>query len=222
MPIRRLVACVVLAAATALASACASPAEEDGADAASSEDALQSVPLAQSDMKPYPRPDGMPVPWDQPDSTGLFDERGKCGPTAVANLLRLYGTEISPDEADRRGVHWWIGTRGLSIRDWLDDEHPELGCTLEHPTDGPAFLRRHLAKGQPVLVWFNTQGGLSSHWVTAVDVVGSGAGERVVVMSWGRYYGISMTKLDAAWRNVYLIRRPSIVCADRARLMPAN
>ncbi len=209
MSIRRLVACLALT----LGAACAAPAQDEATG--TDEGALQSAPLAEADMVPYPKLAGMPAVWDQPDSTGVFDERGKCGPTAVANLVRLYGIELSPEEADQEGVHWWIGTRGLSIRDWFEEKHPELGCTLEHPTDGPAFLREHLANGQPVLVWFNMEGGLSSHWVTAVGVVG----DRVVVMSWGRYYTIPMAKLDAAWRNVYWIRRPSIVCASKTKLM---
>ena len=58
--------------------------------------------------------------------------------------------------------------------------------------------------------------------MVAVGVIGSGAGERVVVMSWGRYYSIAMDKLDAAWRNVYWIRRPSIVCAKKTTLMSAQ
>jgi hypothetical protein len=58
--------------------------------------------------------------------------------------------------------------------------------------------------------------------VVAVGVIGSGAGERVVVMSWGRYYSITMDKLDAAWRNVDGIRRPSIVCAKKTTLMSAQ
>lgn len=36
-----------------------------------------------------------------------------------------------------------------------------------------------------MLVWYNTAGTFTSHWVTAVGTVGSGADERVIVMSWG-------------------------------------
>lgn len=206
-----------VAASLLVLSACSSTGEEA---VEGSEDALQSPPLADADMKPIARPPGMPAVWAQPDSEGTFGERGKCGPTAVANLLRLYGTEASPDTVDDQGVHWWIGTRGVSIRDWFAEAHPELGCTLEHPTDGPKFLREELAGGHPVLVWFNMEGGLQSHWVTVVGVRGSGAGEEVVVMSWGRYYATSMKKLDDAWRNVYWVRRPSIVCSARAKPVP--
>ena len=208
--------------ALALVAACTAPTASEDEDLEASAGALQSTPLADGEMKPYRQPAGMPKPWDQPDSTGFFEERGKCGPTAVANLLRLYGQEVSPAQADQQGVHWVIGTRGITIRNWFEAKHPELGCTLEHPTDGPAFLREHLAKGEPVLVWFNTAGSLSSHWVVAVGIDGSGAEERVVVMSWGRYYSIAMSKLDAAWRNVYWIRRPSIVCGVKTPLVPAR
>ncbi len=182
-------------------------------------DELRGAPLVMSDMRRIAQPAGMPRPWDQPDSTGWFDERGKCGPTAVANTLRLYWIDVSPEEADRAGVHWAIGTMGRQIVRYLDEHHPELGCSLEHPKDGAAFLRSEIAAGRPVMVWFNTEGGWSSHWVTAVGVVGHGADEDVIVMSWGRYYAIEMTKLVAAWRNVYGIRNPAVVCEERTQLL---
>lgn len=194
--------------------------EEEAADAAADE--LRSAPLSSGDMRRVAQPAGMPKPWDQPDSTGWFDERGKCGPTAVANTLRLYWIDVSPEEADRAGVHWAIGTMGRQIVRYLDDHHPELGCSLEHPQDGAAFLRKELAGGHPVMVWFNTEGGLSSHWVTAVGVVGKGAEEDVIVMSWGRYYAIRMSKLVTAWRNVYGIRNPAVVCDERTQLLRAK
>lgn len=179
-------------------------------------DALQSPPMAQSEMKKIPIPAGMPAAWEQPDSTGWFDERGKCGPTAVANTLRLYGKEVSPAQADHDGVNWLVGTRGINIEPYLQRQHPELNCTLEHPTDGPAFLRKSVDGGHPVMVWFNMSGGfLGSHWITVVGRRGAGANERAIVMSWGDYYEVPMSKLDAAWRNVYAIRRPSIVCAAK-------
>lgn len=198
---------------TACASEEATEAEDD---AASTEDELQSAPLSQRDMTKIKTPPGMPEPWDQPDSTGWLEERGKCGPTAVANTLRLYGIEVSPKDADRDGVHWVVGSRGINIEKYMHEKHPRLGCTLEHPKDGPAFLRSELAAGHPVMVWYNTAGGvLQSHWVTVVGIRGTGENERAIVMSWGGYYTIPMDKLDRAWRNVYWIRRPSIVCDAR-------
>ena len=38
-------------------------------------------------------------------------------------------------------------------------------------------------------------------------------------MSWGRYYAIRMSKLVPAWRNVYGIRNPSVVCDERTQLL---
>lgn len=197
---------------------CAADSPEDD-PVAEGEDALRGASLAQGDMRAIPRPAGMPIPWSQPDSGGWFDERGKCGPTALANTLKLYWIDVSPEEADRAGVHWHIGTLGQNIEAYLDRRHPELRCELEHPRDGAAFLRTELAAGHPVMVWYNTQNTLSSHWVTAVGVRGRGAEEDVVVMSWGRYYAIRMSKLVAAWRNVYGIRNPSVVCRDRTVLL---
>jgi hypothetical protein len=196
--------------------ACAAEDEEPTADA--TEDALQSAPLSSRDMVRIAQPAGMPKPYEQPDSTGLFDERGKCGPTAVANMMRLYWVDLTPQQADARGVHWVIGTMGRQIESYLQREQPELGCTLEHPTNGAAFLRSKLKTGNPVLVWFNTE-NLGSHWVTAVGVRGTGAAESVVVMSWGRYYAIGMAKLTEAWRNVYGITNPAVVCESSTVLM---
>lgn len=214
-PLGILAACLVTALALP---ACVA---EEGSEPVVEEtsDELRSAALDAAFMKKYPQPAGMPKPWDQPDSTGWFDERGKCGPTAVANLLKLYKINVSPQEADTDGVNWIVGTRGTQIRDYLEDYHPQLGCKIEHPTDGPAFLRSKLASGQPVLVWYNTSGFMQSHWVTAVGTVGSGANELVIVMSWGRYYSIPMAKLDEAWSNVYGLRRPSIVCNQSTGLM---
>jgi hypothetical protein len=198
----------------------AAAAEEEEAAGATA-DELQSPPLAESDMKRIAAPAGMPAVWAQPDSTGVFDERGKCGPTAVANTLRLYGiTNVSPAQADADGVHWWIGSRGINIEEYLQEKQPQLGCSLEHPQNGPAFLRSHVDAGHPVMVWFNMAGGfLGSHWVTVVGHRGSGAAEVAIVMSWGAYYTIPMSKLDEAWRNVYAIRRPSVVCSAQTKLI---
>ncbi len=190
---------------------------DDPTDA--TEDELRGGSLASGDMRRIDTPAGMPTPWAQPDSTGWFDERGKCGPTALANTLRLYWIDLSPEQADRAGVHWHIGTLGRQIEGYLSTRHPELRCALEHPTHGASFLRTELSAGHPVMVWFNTQNTLSSHWVTAVGVRGRGAEEDVIVMSWGRYYAIRMRKLVAAWSNVYGIHNPAVVCRDRTVLM---
>ena len=179
---------------------------------------LQSAPLAESDMKAIATPAGMPKPYEQPDSTGLFDERGKCGPTAVANTLLLYWISVTPQQADAAGVHWLIGTMGTQIETYMQEFHPELGCSLEHPENGPGFLRAEIDSGHPVMVWFNMPDA-DSHWVVAVGHTGAGAAEQVIVMSWGRYYAIPMSKLAAAWKMVYGIRNPAVVCADRTTLL---
>ena len=213
------IGCIAMVTVGLLGASGCADAEDVDDETSETADELRSEPLGMSDMRRIAQPAGMPKPWDQPDSTGWFDERGKCGPTAVANTLRLYWIDVSPEEADRAGVHWAIGTMGRQIERYLVNHHPELGCSLEHPRDGAAFLRSEIAAGHPVMVWFNTEGGWSSHWVTAVGVVGKGADEDVIVMSWGRYYAIKMTKLVSAWRNVYGIRHPAVVCDARTQLL---
>lgn len=208
----RLLTSSLLAVCMFVVTACTTAAP-DGDEGDATADELQSTPLATSDMTRIRTPAGMPEVWDQPDSTGWLEERGKCGPTAVANTLRLYGIEVSPKDADRDGVHWVVGSRGIIVEKYLVDHHPRLGCSLEHPQDGAAFLREKVAGGHPVMVWYNTAGGfLQSHWVTVVGVRGEGANEAAIVMTWGGYYTIPMAKLVKAWRNVYWIRHPSVVC----------
>lgn len=205
--------------------ACAAPTEGDERtpepEVEATEDAIevQSAPLADGEMKRIPQPAGMPKPHEQPDSTGLFDERGKCGPTAVANTLKLYWVDVTPAQADQGGAHHWlIGTMGRQIASYLQNDHPELGCSLQHPLFGASFLRKQLSTGHPVMVWFNTS-GLGSHWVTAVGTQGTGDAEVVIVMSWGNYYSIPMKKLVGAWRNVYGIRNPAVVCTAKTVLL---
>lgn len=213
------VVCLVLAAIGATACGVETEASDDGDTYDQTTDALQSSPLASNMMTRIATPAGMPTPWDQPDSGGWFDERGKCGPTAVANALKLYGIDVSPAQADADGVNWLIGSRGINVESYMKRKHPRLGCTLEHPVDNGAFLRTELDAGHPVMLWFNTEGGFSSHWVTAVGHRGRGAAEVAIVMSWGRYYSIPMDKLLAAWRNVYGIRSPSVVCDAKTSLI---
>jgi hypothetical protein len=205
----------ILALATA---ACAAEEPLEETPAATQDDLQFGEPLVDTDMKKIATPAGMPKPYEQPDSTGWFGARGKCGPTAVANALLLYWISVTPQEADADGVHWLIGTMGSQIQSYMKREHPELGCSLVHPTDGASFLRSRVSTGHPVLVWFNID-GLDSHWVVAVGTRGTGAAEEVIVMSWGAYYAISMTKLVGAWRNVYGIHNPSVVCEDTTVLM---
>jgi hypothetical protein len=110
-------------------------------------------------------------------------------------------------------VHFLVGTLQFEIADYLKAHHPELGCRSSYPWDGANAIRGQLDGGHPVMVWFNTSGGdLSSHWVVAVAHHGSGADERVVVMSWGRYWEIPMAKLDNASKWVLGLRHPTVIC----------
>jgi hypothetical protein len=206
-----LVATVALVACSAV---------EEDADLGEANDELQSAPLPNGDWQRIRAPAGMPAPWAQPDTTGFFDQHGKCGPTAVANTLKLYGLDVSPAQADHDGVHSLVGTSGIKIESYLQEKYPRLGCILEHPQDGLAFLRSHLDAGQPVMVWFNMAGGfLGSHWATVVGHRRSRGAEVAIVMSWGEYYTIPMSHLEAAWENVYGYRRPSVVCKAQTKLI---
>jgi hypothetical protein len=192
---------------------------EDGTQA-TSDDEIVSSPLAVSAMAPIATPSGMPEAWAQPDSTGVFNQRGKCGAAAVANALRLYGIEVSPEQADRDGVHFVIGSLARNLHTYLDDHHPQLRCEVDHPLDGAGYLREKLDGGHPVMLWFNTEGGFQqSHWAVAVGHRGAGADEKVIVMSWGAYYEIGMDRLEHAWRFVLGLPHPAVVCEATTSLI---
>ena len=101
-----------------------------GAVGESTGEDLRSAPLDDSDMVLIPQPPGMPRGWDQPNSTGVFQEHGKCGPTALANELLLYGISETPDELFDEGVQFAVGTLPFEIEDWLAANDPQLGCKI--------------------------------------------------------------------------------------------
>lgn len=205
-----------------LASGCAAETEEGEGDADTEvgEDtaAYMLKQIDTSEMVRIAAPAGLPKPWVQPDSTGWFDEKGRCGPTAVANALLLYGIRKEPEKIYNDGAHWLVGSLATNLNTYLNKFHPQLGCTIEQPLDSAAFLRRELDANRPVMLLYNTE-GWNSHWVTAVDHKGTGANEDVIVMSWGSYYKIKMTKLVRAWENVYGMRSPSVICTPSSQTL---
>jgi hypothetical protein len=202
----------VLAIVAFAVAGCAAESDETEEETAQTADELSSSHLDRTDMKEMETPKGMPTPWPQPDSTGRFDEKGKCGPTAVANTLKLYGIDdVTPKEADKAGVHWWIGTRPRDIEQYLDREHAQLRCNIENPKDGRRFLHEQLDGGHSVMVLFSTK-GFESHWVPIVGYRGTGSSEELIVMSWGRYFSIATNRFVDSWKRVYGMRNPSVVC----------
>ncbi len=194
--------------------ACAGEDEGADADVGASDEAMTTTRgIHELEMKPVPIPAGFPKAWSQPDSDGWFDERGKCGPTAVANALLLYGRDgVSPNLAYEEGVQWVVGSRPIDLERYLDREQADLRCSVVYPEDGPAFLRAAVASGRPVMTWFRTE-GLTSHWVTVAGIRGANVSEKVVVMSWGRYYEIPMYRFAEAWKSVYGFHNPAVACA---------
>lgn len=217
-----------LAVACLAALACAAPREDDALDdeqpiiVEGGDELSSSHGLRSAEMTRVATPAGLPKVWSQPDSDGWFDERGKCGPTAVANTLRLYGKEVSPDAAYEAGVRWVVGSRPVDLASYLRRTQPQLQCRVTFPPDGPAFVRAAIRSGRPVMAWFRTE-GLTSHWVTVAGLRGSGATEEVVVMSWGRYYRVPMARFAEAWQSVYGFHNPSVTCAARSTIaLPAS
>ncbi len=87
---------------------------------------LQSAPIANGDMKKVARPAGMPIPYQQPDSTGWFDEKEQVRPDRrgqhAAASIGSGGRHA--EQADRDGAHWIVGTMGRQIESYMDKFHP--------------------------------------------------------------------------------------------------
>lgn len=169
------------------------------------------------DMTEVDRPTGARDSWDQPDSQGWFDQYGYCGATAASNLLRVYGQEVSPQEAIDAGAWSWVGTRPATLAAYLRGHHADLECALRTATSDAAalaLLREDAASGTPVVVLFMT-GKLNAHWVTVIGVEGTGDDTKVLVMSWGSYYSIAWSDLGDAWRAAYSGPYPHIRCRPR-------
>jgi hypothetical protein len=157
--------------------------------------------------------------WPQPPDEGWFGQYGYCGPTAVANLLRLHGIEKSPRTAIDQGCWSFIGTSpGVMVR-YLQREHPSLDCDHRvvpgnaNPLD---VLRVLLDADHPPIILFGN-GGLKSHWVVVTGVSVDKRGTWVEYMSEGDFVASRWTDLQPRWESVYGFRYPLIACAATSR-----
>jgi hypothetical protein len=201
-------------------SGCASTEEEEavGEDVGEANEAYTGrVAEMKRIGRSYP---GAPASWAQPDSDGTFDEKGYCGATAAANLLRWYQKDVSPDQAIADGCWSVIGTRPATLARYLQKHHASLGCALhkmDRDADALAGVRASLRAGKPLVVLFMT-GYLNAHWVTIMAVEGRGPDPNLVVMSWAGFYRIKWSEFQAPWRAAYSGPYPHIQCSARSPL----
>lgn len=169
----------------------AETAEADVADA--------NMEIESKDFKPVSAPKGMPAVWAQPDSRGWFGEKGMCGPTAVANTLRLLGMEKSPTSIYEEGAHSLIGLTPNAMEAYMTKHYASLGCDAETVDTGKPLLLRLLRAKRPVNVLLSGLDGVNAHWVTVVGARSPKAKTVFTVMSWGRYYEIDEDVLLRSW-----------------------
>lgn len=148
-----------------------------------------------------------PDPWEQPGGT-LLD--GKCGLTAVSNMLRLYGKEVSPKSIDKSTYRsWGPGLR----RDKFAEDMNRLSKSKSFESraikkgDALGTLRGHLDAGRPVAIMYMT-GRVSAHWVVVCKVEADGS---LIVQSWGRYYRVAWSEIQGPWRRGYGGDYPHVV-----------
>jgi len=215
---RRLTFAILLLIAGLVATGCAVEPDDEESDEEVQSSTEQAFSLVSADYKRIPTPAGMPKPWSQPDSRGVLDAQGMCGPTSVSNLLSFYGTKISPEGVYNGGGISPIGTTGGRMEGYLDEKFPQLACDFGNANVfGPlTFLRNQLKIGRPVNVMVGMSGG-GAHWVTVVGVTGTDEAPKVRVISWGSYREIEWRKFRDSWDLNYGGVFPYVSCAPRSR-----
>jgi hypothetical protein len=113
-------------------------------------------------------PRGMPRAWVQPPSKGWLGERGMCGPTALANTLRLFGIEKSPETVYQEGGHSIVGTTPHKMEAFMSEHHEALRCDSARIDDGKALLLSALRNKHVVNILLSGLDGFGMHWVTVV------------------------------------------------------
>ncbi len=219
MPSRRraLLGLSLFVSLTAFGLGCSASAS-DSAAADDDGDSGESDISASLDIARIAGPVGLPKkPWNQPDSRGWFGEKGMCGPTSAANLLLMYGTLVSPQQAYEGGVHSAVGTLPNRQEIYLDRDFPNLACDYDH-AESTAFLRESVVAGRPVNIMIG-MGGTSAHWVTVVGARFDARSSewKYIVMTWGRYGEIGEAKLAPNWASGYAGRNPYVRCAPKSR-----
>ena len=201
-----------------LATGCAVDADdaEGEGDEEVQSSAEQAFSLANADYKRIPTPKGMPKVWSQPDSRGVLDAQGMCGPTSVSNMLLFYGRNISPEGVYNGGGISLVGTTGRRMENYLDEKFPQLDCDFGHANIfAPLkFLRDQLKLGRPVNVMVGMSGA-QAHWVTVVGITGTDEAPKVRVMTWGSYREIEWKKFRQNWDLNYGGVYPYVSCAPR-------
>ncbi len=166
-------------------------------------------------LKSISRPAGYPKSWKTPETT-ILD--GKCGITAVSNMLRWYGVEKNPSDLDKSEYRSW--GPGLRVDKFASNMEKLTGKsflskTVEDGTDPLETLRGHLKDGKPVAIEYMC-GSTSAHWVIVTSVSDDKNNPELVVQSWGGYYSVKFDEIKDGWRRGYGGPYPYVVGNEAA------
>ncbi|MBL8871499.1 MAG: hypothetical protein JNK90_17115 [Planctomycetaceae bacterium] len=164
------------------------------------------------------KPKGFPDAWDHPQDTSLLD--GKCGLTAVSNLLRLYGIEVDPKDIDQAKYRSW--GPGLRRDKFAEDMNVlaegkgfESKC-IEEGVDALGVVESYLADGKPFAIMYMTNKkspSVEAHWVVVVAILPSEEPKnpKLIVQSWGEYHEVEWNEIAGSWKRGYGGDYPHVV-----------
>lgn len=173
---------------------------------------MSKTPLLGTVLSSPPTPTLPASVWNHPKST-LMD--GKCGTTAVSNMLLLYGIKQSPASIDLSKYRsWGPGMRRDKLAENLNTLSGKkfFSRSLPEGSDPLASLRSHLIAKKPVAVQYMIYDttSIEAHWIVVVKVE-SGTNPAVYCITWGGYRSMPWSDLKDRWRRGYGGPYPHVV-----------
>ena len=185
---------------------------DPGSPGARKQGEVQLTPIA----KPDP---SLPDVWDQPDGTKMD---GKCGITAVSNMLRFYGIKKDPKDIDKPEYRsWGPGLRRDKLAEDLESLSDKGFSSKNIEDDDPLeVLRGHIRSGKPVAIQYMThyETSTEAHWVVVVDI-SDGEDPYLTVQSGGRYQKVRWSDIKDPWRRGYGGPYPYVVGNDPSEIL---
>lgn len=165
----------------------------------------------------------LPKPHGQPSGSYLD---GKCGVTAAANLLKLYGKNHSPSDLDTfDNRSWGPGMRADKLAEVTTDHADQtfLSLTIPPGVDALKVLRGLVNSGKPVAIQYLVYEELSTnaHWVVVTDIDNS-KDPKIRMMSWGKYIEMEWSVLKDQWERAWGGPYPYVVGEEPSSLMTSN
>jgi hypothetical protein len=189
---------------------------DDPADGQPADTTSESA-IEPEDYRTFKAPSSWPSPWKMPEATGIAGAEGKCGSTALANLLKFLPGEKSPTPAElaELGAKDWIGTAPWTMKDVLHDVGSKRGLSGcgafilgGSDADAWAWLNGSLRNGSPFVALIDYS-FLKLHYVTVV-----GATEQDVIIMDEGYFKLKKSIFMNAWRHPLEVYRHFVAACD--------